>query len=152
MAYKIRSYKKSDWEQVATLIQQTYKDFVVVDGTKEANEKYLNFFDPKNERGKQFYSDGIRLVATDRNKVIGVVRGSTSHLFNLYINKEYQRKGIGSALMKEYFKKAKKAGSRLIKLRSSSNAVPFYQQLGFKKTTGVRTFMGIRCQPMKKEL
>jgi hypothetical protein len=37
-------------------------------------------------------------------------------------------------------------------LRSSLYATPFYESVGYKKTTGIRHFHGLRIQPMKKIL
>ena len=31
-------------------------------------------------------------------------------------------------------------------------AVPFYQKIGYKKTTGIRNLHGLKVQPMKKVL
>jgi hypothetical protein len=37
-------------------------------------------------------------------------------------------------------------------LRGSLYATPFYQSMGYRKTTGVRKLHGLKIQPMRKEL
>jgi hypothetical protein len=36
------------------------------------------------------------------------------------------------------------------KITASLYAVPFYSKMGCKKTTGIRSFHGLKVQPMKK--
>jgi len=45
-----------------------------------------------------------------------------------------------------------KKGSKIIKIRASVYATPFYQKLGYKKTTGIRKFKGLKHYSMKKTL
>jgi hypothetical protein len=40
----------------------------------------------------------------------------------------------------------------MIRIRSSLYAVPFYRKLGYKKSTGVRGFKGLKMQPIIKKL
>ncbi len=52
----------------------------------------------------------------------------------------------------EKFEKEAKKNSSYIKTRASLFAVPFYRKMGYKKTTGIRKFKGLKIQPMKKIL
>jgi hypothetical protein len=42
-------------------------------------------------------------------------------------------------------------GSDEIQIRASLYASAFYQKQGYKKTTGIRSFHGLKIQPMKKK-
>ena len=60
--------------------------------------------------------------------------------------------GIGKKLITQFEKQALKQGSNKIKIKSSLYAVNFYQNRGYKKSTGIKTaFKGLNFQPMKKE-
>jgi hypothetical protein len=54
-------------------------------------------------------------------------------------------------------REVRKAGHEAITLQSTLYAIPFYQNLGYKRSTGVRSGpgfdgTGFRYQPMKKVL
>ena len=40
--------------------------------------------------------------------------------------------------------------TNILKVYSSLYAIPFYQKIGYKKSTGIRWKKGMVCQPMKK--
>ncbi len=149
-----RDFKKSDLPQVCKLIQKAFKKFNYSDGTKEASERYITYFDfTKNkERLENTWETEITLVAEDNGKITGILRGDKDRLYNLFVDAKYQKLGIGSSLLKRYLVIAKKLGSKQIKTRAASYAIPFYTKQGFKKTTGVRSMRGINVQPMKRGL
>jgi hypothetical protein len=60
-------------------------------------------------------------------------------------------------LVEHFEQECMKLGGKVIRLASTLYAVPFYQRLGYKKSTGVRRGWsfegrGFRWQPMKKPL
>lgn len=153
---KIRKFKKTDIYQIADLIKKVFKEFNTKGQTKKAIKAYLAYYDTKNNlKGttKNFLKSKIFFVATQKNKIIGVVRGNKERITNLYIDGHYHKRGIGRKLMHIFEKSAKKTGSSQIKIRSSLFAVPFYQKIGYKKTTGIRKMQDeIRIQSMQKYL
>ncbi|MBU0596283.1 GNAT family N-acetyltransferase, partial [Candidatus Bipolaricaulota bacterium] len=96
-------------------------------------------------------------VATDDEKIVGVLRGSPGRLHSLFVSKHAHRQGVGRKLMNTFEKEALKAGAEKITMVASLYAVPFYQSLGYKRTT--RVYCGpcfdgtvFPYQPMKKVL
>ncbi len=150
---KIRKYKSRDAKEVARVISNTFASFNNKEGTKKAVNRYITNYSPKKdvkELHKSFERTPIHFVALDKNKVIGIIRGNKNRVVNLFILGDYHGKGIGKDLLNIFEKEIKKYGSKLIKIRSSLYAVNFYESQGYKKTTGIRNFMGLKIQPMIK--
>lgn len=152
---KIRKFKSNDVVGAAFLISDTYKTFNKKEGMKDAAQKYIEFYNPKNNLKiikEKFYKSRIFLVVENKGEVVGIARGNESKLVNLFVKGVLHGKGIGKKLMEVYEKKAIATGSKVLKLNASMYAVPFYQKIGYRKTTGIRNLRGLRVQPMKKDL
>lgn len=153
---KIRAFKVADTYSVAEIINKTFKKYNRREGSKKAVECYVNFYKPKknniNKLKEIFSKTGIFFVATDSNKVIGIIKGRSNRVTSLFVNGKHHKKGIGKKLMLKFEKTCIKKGSKIIKIRASIYATPFYQKLGYKKTTGIRRFKGLKHYSMKKIL
>lgn len=153
---KIRKYKKTDLIQAANIINKTFARFNSKEGTKKGVKDYIEFYTPKEKNieqiEKQFTKTKIFFVAVEGNKIVGIIRGRPERITNLFVRSEYHDKGIGTKLIKTFENEAKKKKSNLIKAAASLYAVPFYQKMGYKKTTGIRYRYGLKIQPMQKRL
>ena len=153
---KIRKFKQEDLKQASVLVSNTFAKFNSKEGTKKGVQWYVNLFNPKKnslERIKKMFSfTKISFVATDKNKIIGLIRGNKDRIINMYIDGKYHRKGIAKSLFEKFEKECKKQKSKEIKVKASIYAISFYSKIGFKKTTGIRNFHGLKIQPMKKVL
>jgi len=152
----IRKFKSSDTYSAAKLVSETFKKYNCLEGTKEAVAQYVNFYNPdKNNLDKikvTFSKTEIFFVAIENNKIIGIIRGKKNMVTNLFVNGKYHKNGIATNLLKRFEKECIKKGSKEIKLKASLYGTPFYQKSGYKKTTGMRTFNGLKIYPMKKNL
>ncbi|MDD2758339.1 MAG: GNAT family N-acetyltransferase [Patescibacteria group bacterium] len=101
---------------------------------------------------EKFKKTQIFFVAIDRNKIIGLIRGNPGKIVNLFVDGKYHHNGTGKKLMERFQAEAKKINSKEIKIKSSLYAVPFYKKMGFKKTTGMRNFHGLKIWPMRKKV
>lgn len=81
-----------------------------------------------------------------------MIRGRKGRIINLFVVGKHHQKGIGKLLVNRFELESRKQGSKEIKVRASLYAVPFYQKMGYKKTTGIRNFRGLKVWPMRKEL
>jgi len=152
---KIRKFRKEDISEVALLIVNTFKKFNSKEYFKKsAIKEYLNQYDPKKhtieELYEKFKKSTIFYVATSDNKIIGMIRGRPDRITNLYVDGKYHKRGVGRLLLTKFEAEAKKLKSKEIKVRSSLYAAPFYEKMGYKKTTGVRNFHGLKIYPTKK--
>jgi len=143
-----------DYVESAKLIQRVYKTMNKNEGSKKAVQSYINRFHPSNPHFHKFGKIPLKLVAEDNGKIIGILRGVDDGPVSLYINKNYHHKGIATKLYNKAENYYRNKNHKIIKIKSSLYAVPFYQKLGFKNTTGIRSLKNesVKFQPMKKIL
>ena len=159
----IRPYRASDAEHVGRLIADTYSEFNLSTASPEERDRLLGPF--KHARSaEQSHQEAIArvlsadmvLVAEEDGEIVGVLRGRTDRLQSLFVRGDHHRRGIGRNLVACFEQACREQGASEIRLVATLYAVPFYQAMGYKKTTGVRSgrsFEGrLDWQPMKKVL
>ena len=88
----------------------------------------------------------ISLVARNEEKrAVGVLFGLTDYCYWLYItdlgvDRDYERRGIGRALMKQAHELAGGEKNIAVYLIANDNAVPFYEKLGMKRADDVMKY------------
>jgi len=87
----------------------------------------------------------------DADTIIGMLAvRAESHISLLFVQKEYDREGIGRSLF-EAFRSTIKDPAPRITVHSSPYAVGFYRRLGFRALGAEQTADGIRFTPMAYE-
>ena len=76
---------------------------------------------------------------------------------SLFVSGSHHRQGIGRKLIERFEQEHISRGVTVFKLLATLQAVPFYLEMGYKKSTGVRSIhsfegQGLPSQPMKKIL
>jgi GNAT superfamily N-acetyltransferase len=160
----IRPFRDSDARQVGILIADTFGDFNLSYASPEDRQLLLGPFrharsqDPAHQEAiAQIIRASIMLVAEDKGKIIGILRGRKERLQSLFVDGKYHRQGIGRQLVERFERMCLHQGATDIRVSSSLYAIPFYTQMGYKKTTGVRSGpcfdgTGFKYQPMRKRL
>jgi GNAT superfamily N-acetyltransferase len=152
----IRNYKSADGKAVASLISQTYSQFCRSEGTESAVQGYVDHYNPsgktRDEIEDLYSRTPFHLVAVANSHIVGVLRARDNRITNLFVCGDHHRRGIATRLVRKCENACIEAGFAEIVLRGSLYAIPFYESLGYKKTTGVRHFRGLKIQPMKKKL
>ena len=88
----------------------------------------------------------ISLVARNRdNLMVGVLFGLTDYVYWLYVtdlgvDRDYERQGIGTRLMKMAHTIAGGEKDIAVYLIANGDAVPFYEKLGMKKADDVMQY------------
>lgn len=87
----------------------------------------------------------ISLVARDGKKIAGVLFALTDFCYWLYVtdlgvDRDYERQGIGTALIKKTHEIAGGEKDIALYLVANENAVPFYQKLGMTKSTEIMEY------------
>ncbi len=162
---KIRPYQATDAQTVGRLIADTYSEYNLSFLPLEERGPYLGPFQYAGSRDQARQAEIARtleaaliLVAENENgEVVGVLRGRKDRLQSLFVRGDHHRQGIGRKLVERFEQECIALGGEAIRLASSLYAVPFYQRLGYKKSTSVRrgwSFQGpeFKWQPMKKVL
>ncbi len=80
----------------------------------------------------------VFLVHEIDNKVVGIVRGnydgSRAVIHQLSVHPAYQRRDIGSGLVKEIVKRFQQMGAPTVSATVMEESLPFWQKVGFRKT------------------
>ncbi len=165
MSFIIRNYaESSEALAVGRLIAATYRKFNLWFASPEEQEKLLGPFsharsdDPAHQAAiTRILRADFVFVAVDGDQVVGVLRCKPGRLQSLFVREDHHRQGIARALVKRCEQECARKGSQSISLASTLYAVPFYQAMGYKKSTGIRTGWsfegyGLKYQPMKKIL
>jgi GNAT superfamily N-acetyltransferase len=92
-------------------------------------------------------------VATQNGKIIGMIneRGG-GHVSMLFVDGDYHRNGIATALMNHIADDLKSEGVMQITVNSSPFGVPFYEKYGFTPTDEMQHKDGFIYLPMSYEI
>ncbi len=142
----IRPFQTTDTVQFGQLIADTFGNFNLDYATPDERQLLLGPFwhaysdDPAHQAAiAEIIQAAIMLVADDNGLIVGILRGRADRLQSLFVRGDYHGQGIGRQLVATFEHAAQQQGTRAIRVSSSLFAVTFYQRLGYKKTTGVRS-------------
>jgi GNAT superfamily N-acetyltransferase len=160
----LRDYQESDARQVGILIADTYSEFNLSFASPEELKLLLGPFqharstDPDHQALiAQMIRSEMVFVADDDGDIVGVLRGRPERLGSLFVRKDHHRQGVARRLVEHFERACREQNSTVIRVAATLYAVPFYQAMGYKKSTGVRSGWsfeghGLQIQPMKKML
>ena len=93
---------------------------------------------PEAMRRVQACSAAIFLVYEKQGKVVGVVRGnydgSRAIIHELSVHHNYQRQGLGTALVREIVKRFQDRGAPTVSATVIEESLGFWKKTGFRKT------------------
>ena len=153
-SFCIRKAKKSEWEEAMKLAWETFLVFQTKEYKKEGIESFYNFImDP--DLKKFFLMDLYQLfVALEADRIIGIITlRNNSHISLLFVGKDHQRYGVGSALVEylsEYVLYEKQID--YVTVDSAPSAMEFYHKIGFWDLAPMKYNRGISSTAMKKNL
>lgn len=159
---KIRDYQDTDSIPVGVLIADTYREFNLDFASAEEQVKLLGPYhharsaNPERRRAiARVVQSPMCYVAEVDGEIVGVLRGRRERLASLFVLKDYHQQGVGRKLVEHFEGESARLGVSIIRVASSLFAIPFYLQMGYKKTTGIRAGWsfegsGLQYQPMKK--
>lgn len=161
---QIRPYDETDARKVGILIADTYGEYNLDFATPEQKRDLLGPFqhahsdDPARQQAiAGVIPADMVFVAEEEDQIVGVLRGRTDKLQSLFVDGRHHRRGIGRQLVQRFEQECLRQGATVVRIMATLYAVPFYLEMGYKKSTGVRygrTFegVGLPYQPMKKVL
>lgn len=161
----IRNYdEKTDAQAVGLLIAETYRKYNLDFASPDEQEKLLGPFryawsaDPVHQDAiTRVLRTEMIFVAEDEGQIVGVLRCRPDRLQSLFVRQDHHRQGIASRLVERCEQECASRGSKVIGLAATLFAVPFYEAVGYKRSTGIRNGWsfdgrGLKYQPMKKVL
>ena len=133
-------------------------DSIIIKEERLNSAEYIDFL-KRTDLGSQYPKErfyerikklvknvSISLVArNEKGLIVGVLFGLTDFCYWLYItdlgvDRNYERQGIGSKLMKKAHEIAGGEKDIAVYLIANDNAIPFYEKLGMKKADEVMKF------------
>jgi len=132
---KIIKYKETDIKEIVSLFYETVHSV----NSKDYSQLELDAWAPKDEKEfkmkswQQTLEENITFVAKINNKIVGFSDIThNGYLDRLYVHKDYQGKGIATALVDILEVEAKKINLLEIDTEASITAKPFFEQRGYK--------------------
>lgn len=154
--YKLIKISSKNTPQIADLIYKTYQKFNHNEGNDKSRQAFLRQYNPAHRKNAElletFNKLNINIGAYSNEKLVGIIRGKNNRIINLFVDGNFHSQGIGKKLVSSFERQAKKEKSEFIKVRSSLYAINFYSRLGYKKTTGVRLYRGLKIQSFRKQM
>lgn len=160
----IKAYDGSNFHEVSIVLANMMKNYTFKNVNEKSKEKFLGIFNYVDSKDPNVIMELERTlamsdiwIAYDADEIVGIVRGTRDNILNLFVVDEYARTGIGSMLVEKFEEKCRYQGFSNVRLSSTVEAIGFYEQLGYKKTTGLRMARysgkrGYEYQPMMKAL
>ena len=154
----IREFHADDTIEVAQIIFDTYAKFNKNEFfDPSSSEAYMNHYNPKLNLEITLLAtltntDYSYVAVTEFWDIAWIIRWDYGKIINLFVKWQYHRKGVGRLLLQEAEKENQRNNTYKIKIYSSLYAVGFYQELWYRKTTGVRNSRWLKIIPMKKDL
>lgn len=134
---------------------------IIIKEERLSSSEYIDFL-KRTDLGSQYPKErfyqrieklvknvSISLVArNEKGLVVGVLLGLTDFCYWLYItdlgiDRNYERQGIGSKLIKKAHEIAGGEKDIAVYLIANDNAIPFYEKLGMKKSNEVMEYSHI---------
>lgn len=149
-AYEIRLIDDREWEDAIQLVWDTFLIYEAPEYSKEGINNFKNFIrDPMLKR-MFLAGEYITYGAFINDTIVGVLAIRTaSHVSLLFVQSEFHHRGIATALLRRYFREARRRGITTITVNSSPYATGFYHRIGFVDLSQAVLKDGIISTPMK---
>ena len=131
MDYEIRLATDAD---IAPALDLAWRMFVKYDSSDYGAEHTERMRQAIEDRLKDFsiYNQRLMVVALADGKVVGMIETyGTERISLLFVDSEYHRKGIATAMMRKVASELKARGYDKIVLNSSPHGLAFYKRFGF---------------------
>ncbi|MBR4554438.1 MAG: GNAT family N-acetyltransferase [Ruminococcus sp.] len=138
----IRPLEDSERGAALSLAWKVFEEYESPDYSPEGTEEFRKCL------GDEEYLAGIVYYgAFDGERLTGIlgIRQDRAHICFFFVDGEYHRRGIGTALFRRMLEDFPK---RTVTLNSAPYGLPFYRKLGFRAKSGEQTVNGIRFTPM----
>lgn len=136
----IRTFKRSDTEQIATLFHETIREI----NRDQYSLEQVKAWAPDDIHFKDWESFCLSkhtLVADDEGVIAGFAQiEDNGYIDCFYCHKNYQRMGVGSRLFEALVKIAKELKLEELTVESSISARPFFEHNGFSVVTPQKVY------------
>lgn len=147
---QIRPLTAHDIPAVARLFGALAMEYIVNQAPPDAARQFVRDNDEDALRG--FLAAGMRYHVAERDgQIVGFVAlRAQKHLYHLFVDKQYHRQGIATALWEVARQEALAAGNPgVFTVNASNYALPVYQKMGFVQTGPMQFKSGLYYNPMQ---
>ena len=141
---RICCIEKEKWDEALKLVKEVFMEFEAPVYCEEGIADFMHAI------GDESYLSMHRFYgAYQDNKLVGVIatRNNHHHIGLLFVDKRYQRKGIGRQLIQHILDMK---DEKPITVNASPFGHEFYKKLGFVDTSEEQITNGVRYYPMKR--
>ena len=139
----IRALESQDMDNAIRLILDVFNEFEAPDYSEEGVREFYGSI-----RNDAFMNNLCFIGAFKDDELAGIIatRNEGSHIALLFVDKKFQRQGIGRKLF-EFIRNSCRAEKMTV--NSSPYAVEIYHRFGFRDTGPEQTVNGLRFTPME---
>ena len=128
-----RAARPGEETAVSNLVARSFNEFIAPGFSEEGIDEFFKYANPRS-LAKRSEDSHFVLVAEAGGEIAGMIEvREMKHISMLFVDKAHHRKGIGK---------------ELFRVHSSRFAVPFYESLGFTKTSEEKIIYGVIHIPM----
>ncbi len=162
---QIRPYQEQDSTHVGILIAECFSRYNLEKIERVEYPAYLGPFynahssEPAHQQQIAILIQApiIFVAEEETGQVSAVLRATQERILTLCIHDFYFFQNTGRKLVEEFEQLVMKNNINNIKLAAPLYSVDFYQRMGYKRSTGIRSTLcfpngSLPCQPMKKQL
>lgn len=145
-----RAARTGEETVVSNLVARSFNEFIAPDFSEEGIEEFFKYANPRS-LAKRSEGSHFVLVAEAEGEIAGMVEArEMKHISMLFVDKAHHRKGIGRELVRLAIERimSEQPSSENVTVYSSRFAVPFYESLGFVKTSEEKIIYGVVHVPM----
>jgi GNAT superfamily N-acetyltransferase len=152
-SYEIRPIMRDEWDDAMKLAWDTFLIYEAPDYSVRGVHNFRNFVRDPLLKKMFTYGEYIAIGAFSDKRMVGIIGvRNTNHVSLLFVDRDYHRMGIASALIDRYVRDARKDGITYVTVNSSPYAVDFYHKIGFINITDEVEKDGIKFTPMRLEI
>jgi ribosomal protein S18 acetylase RimI-like enzyme len=146
----IRPLVNTDIPDVAALLRMLAREYIVHESTPEGAATFLAENDELGIRGFVTRGHAYHVALVDGVLAGFVAVRDNSHLFHLFVARDYHRRGIARRLWEVARAAAvARGGDGVFTVNSSNHAVSVYESFGFVRVGPTQCVKGLYFNPMR---
>ena len=145
-----RAARLGEETSVSNLVARSFNEFIAPEFSEEGVDEFFKYANPRSLKKRSEDSHFV-LVAEADGEIAGMIEvREMKHVSMLFVDKAHHRKGIGKALFQLALGRimSEEPLPERVTVHSSRFAVPFYENLGFTKTSEEKIIYGVIHIPM----
>jgi GNAT superfamily N-acetyltransferase len=153
-ALKYGLMKPGEETEVYNLVARVFNEFIAPHYSREGSEEFLKYARAELLLRRSEMNHFV-VLGTTRGRIVGMIEvRDNSHVSMFFVDKPFQKRGIGRELLRKALRVCLKEKPDLsrVTVNASPNSVEIYKTLGFRQERLEQVKRGIRFTPMTLKL